>query len=243
MRVERQVSSVAKRLFDTFLSAIGLLVLSPLLAYIAWRIRREDDGPVFFRGVRSGLHGKPFRIFKFRSMVIDAEKLGASSTSGNDPRITNIGIMLRRYKLDELPQLINVLRGDMSLVGPRPEVPYFTERYTDEEKAILTLRPGITDWASIWNADEGGVLEGAVDADAVYEEVLRPIKIRLQLYYRDTQSLCTDIKILFSTLYRIYRKNWIPRELRSYPSFEELRMTALEVIKRQKRKSAGTGEQ
>jgi len=156
---------MVKRLLDIICAGAGLVFLGPLLLWIAWRINREDGGPVFYRGVRVGLHGKPFRIFKFRTMVVDAEKLGASSTSDDDPRITRIGKSLRKYKLDELPQLINVLKGDMSFVGSRPEVKKFTDLYKDEEKEILNVRPGITDWASIWNSDEASVLAGAEDAD------------------------------------------------------------------------------
>jgi len=139
-------------------------------------------------------------------MVIDAEKLGASSTSDDDPRITRIGKFLRKYKLDELPQLINVLLGDMSLVGPRPEVRKFTDLYTEEEKAILTVRPGITDWASIWNPDEGAILAGSADPDQDYLEKIRPEKIRLQLKYVRERTFWTDIKIILLTLKTIIMK-------------------------------------
>jgi lipopolysaccharide/colanic/teichoic acid biosynthesis glycosyltransferase len=176
---------------------------------IAWRIKREDHGPIFYRGERVGLHGRPFRIFKFRTMVVDAERLGASSTSDDDPRITRTGRFLRKYKLDELPQLINVLIGDMSLVGPRPEVEKFTNLYTDDEKVILTIKPGITDWASIWNPDEGVLLAGSKDPDKDYLEKIRPEKIRLQLKYVREQSLLADIKILFMTLKTILMKERI----------------------------------
>lgn len=189
-----------KRIFDIVCAAGGIIALNPLLFWIAWRIRREDSGPVFYRGARVGLQGQPFRIFKFRSMVVDAEKLGASSTSDDDERITRIGKFLRRYKLDELPQLINVLVGDMSLVGPRPEVKKFTDLYTEEEKAILTVRPGITDWASIWNSDEAAVLAGAADADEAYLKLIRPMKLKLQLKYVRERSFCTDLKIIVLTL-------------------------------------------
>jgi lipopolysaccharide/colanic/teichoic acid biosynthesis glycosyltransferase len=194
-----------KRFFDVVCALAGLVILGPLLLWIAWRIRREDGGPVFYRGVRVGLHGKPFRIFKFRTMVVDAEKLGASSTSDDDPRITGIGKLLRKYKLDELPQLINVLKGDMSFVGPRPEVKKFTDLYTEEEKAILTVRPGITDWASIWNSDEAAVLAGAEDADEAYLKVIRPTKLRLQLKYVRERSFWTDLKIIFLTFQALLR--------------------------------------
>ncbi len=186
-------------------SIAGLMFLSPLLFLIAWRIKSEDGGPVFYRGVRVGLRGRLFRIFKFRTMVVNAEKIGGSSTSAGDSRITRIGAFLRRFKLDELPQLLNVLVGDMSLVGPRPEVKYYTDLYSEEEKAILTVRPGITDWASIWNADEGAVLAGAPDPEKAYEELIRPTKLKLQLKYVRERSLWVDIKIILLTLLAILR--------------------------------------
>ncbi|HPR53018.1 MAG TPA: sugar transferase [Deltaproteobacteria bacterium] len=187
-------------------SCLGILFLCPLLLLSAWWIKQEDGGPVFYRGERIGLNGRPFRIFKFRTMVVDAEKLGASSTSDDDPRITRFGRFLRKYKLDELPQLINVLLGDMSLVGPRPEVKKFTDLYTEEERAILTVRPGITDWASIWNPDEGALLAGSMDPDKDYFEKIRPEKIRLQLKYVRERSFLTDIKIIALTLKTILMK-------------------------------------
>ena len=197
---------MAKRFFDIVATTIGLILLCPLLFLIAWRIKAEDGGPVFYRGVRVGLHGKPFRIFKFRTMVMDADKIGGFSTSDDDPRITQAGRFLRKYKLDELPQLINVLKGEMSLVGPRPEVKKFTDMYTDDEKVILTVRPGITDWASLWNPDEGTILKGSVDPDKDYMEKIRPEKIRLQLKYVRERSFWTDLKIIFLTLKTILIK-------------------------------------
>jgi lipopolysaccharide/colanic/teichoic acid biosynthesis glycosyltransferase len=194
-----------KRFFDIATSFIGLLLLGPILVFIAWRIRRTDGGPIFYRGDRVGLNGEPFRIFKFRSMVVNAEKLGGSSTSEDDVRITNIGRMLRKYKLDELPQLINVLIGDMSIVGPRPEVKQYTDLFDEEEKRILSVRPGITDWASIWNADEGAVLAGAEDPEKAYMELIRPTKLKLQLKYVRERSLWVDAKIIFLTLIAILR--------------------------------------
>jgi len=191
---------VCKRLFDIATSLIGLAILGPILFIIALRIRHEDGGPVFYRGLRVGRHGKPFRIFKFRTMAVDAERQGTSSTSDDDPRITRIGKFLRKYKLDELPQLINVLKGDMSIVGPRPEVKKFTDLFSKEERAILTVRPGITDWASIWNPDEGVLLKGSLDPDRDYLEKIRPEKIRLQLKYVRERSLMIDLKIVLLTL-------------------------------------------
>ncbi len=195
-----------KTVMDRAGSCLGILFLCPLLLLSAWWIKQEDGGPVFYRGERIGLNGRPFRIFKFRTMVVDAEKLGASSTSDDDPRITRFGRFLRKYKLDELPQLINVLLGDMSLVGPRPEVKKFTDLYTEEERAILTVRPGITDWASIWNPDEGALLAGSMDPDKDYFEKIRPEKIRLQLKYVRERSFLTDIKIIALTLKTILMK-------------------------------------
>ena len=189
-----------KRIFDLFFSAVGLVLLSPLLLWAAWRIHREDGGPVFFRGERVGRQGKIFRIFKFRTMVVNAEKIGGSSTSDDDPRITRIGVTLRKHKLDELPQLFNVISGEMSLVGPRPEVKYYTDLFTEEEKAVLGVRPGITDWASIWNSDEGSILAGAQDPDQAYMELIRPTKLKLQLLYARNHSFFTDLKIIFLTL-------------------------------------------
>ena len=197
---------MVKRLFDVSAVAIGIVLLSPLLFWLAWRIKSEDGGPVFYRGLRVGLHGKPFHIFKFRTMVVDAEKIGGSSTSDDDSRITKVGRFLRKYKLDELPQLINVLFGEMSLVGPRPEVKKFTDMYTDDEKVILSVRPGITDWASLWNPDEGALLKGSVDPDKDYMENIRPEKIRLQLKYVRERSFWTDLKIIFLTLKTILIK-------------------------------------
>jgi lipopolysaccharide/colanic/teichoic acid biosynthesis glycosyltransferase len=199
-------NGMGKRFFDILAAAIGISVLIPLWLWITWRIRQEDGGPIFYRGERTGIGGKPFRIFKFRTMVVDAERLGASSTPDDDGRITRIGWFLRRHKLDELPQLINVLVGDMSLVGPRPEVKKFTDLYMDEETAILTVRPGITDWASLWNSDEGTLLKGSRDPDRDYFEKIRPEKIRLQLKYVQDRSFRTDVKILFLTLKKLFLK-------------------------------------
>jgi lipopolysaccharide/colanic/teichoic acid biosynthesis glycosyltransferase len=195
-----------KRIFDLAMATVGLAVLGPLLVWIAWKIRAEDGGPVFYRGVRVGLHGKPFRIFKFRSMVVDADRIGPSSTVSEDPRITRIGRWIRSYKLDELPQLLNVLVGGMSFVGPRPEVKKFTDIYTVEEKAILTVRPGITDWASIWNSDEAALLAGADDPDKAYLELIRPEKLRLQLKYVRERSFMVDIQIILLTLLKLIKK-------------------------------------
>lgn len=192
-------SGMIKRCFDIVAASIGLLLLSPLLLWFAFRIRKEDGGPVFYYGERVGLFGKLFSVYKFRTMVVDAERLGGPSTAQDDPRTTRIGKFMRKYKLDELPQLINVLAGDMSIVGPRPEVKRYTDMYTEEEKVILTVRPGITDWASIWNADEGAVLAGAEDTEKAYTELVRPKKLQLQLKYVKEHSFLVDIGIICLT--------------------------------------------
>jgi len=207
---------MVKRLFDIVCSAAGILVLSPFLLWVGWRIKKEDGGPFFYRGERVGLEGKLFRIFKFRTMVVDAEKIGGSSTSDDDERITEIGKKLRKYKLDELPQLINVFVGNMSLVGPRPEVKHYTDKFNEEERLILSVRPGITDWASIWNADEGAVLAGAEDPDKAYEELIRPTKLRLQLKYVRETSLFVDIKIICMTILTVMKpESQAVKEIRS----------------------------
>jgi lipopolysaccharide/colanic/teichoic acid biosynthesis glycosyltransferase len=189
-----------KRALDILCSATGLVLLSPLWLWIAWRIHREDGGAILYRGERVGLDGKPFHICKFRTMVVNADQIGGPSTAADDPRITRIGRRLRQHKLDELPQLLNVFLGDMSLVGPRPEVKYYTDMFTTEEKAILKVRPGITDWASIWNSDEGSILAGSADPEATYLELIRPTKVKLQLKYVREQSFFTDLRILWETM-------------------------------------------
>jgi lipopolysaccharide/colanic/teichoic acid biosynthesis glycosyltransferase len=218
MRVatERRGYDVVKRGLDIVAASAGLLVLSPLFLLVGLSIRAGSAGKVFYRGIRAGRFGVPFRIWKFRSMVENADRIGGPSTSDDDPRVTRIGSFMRRYKLDELPQLFNVLRGEMSLVGPRPEVLSEVEAYTPEQRRILEVRPGITDWASIWNSDEGAVLAGASDAHAVYKERIQPTKLALQLKYRQESSLATDLKILLFTLRKIVDREWMPEELRTY---------------------------
>jgi lipopolysaccharide/colanic/teichoic acid biosynthesis glycosyltransferase len=219
-----------KRSFDILVSGFGLLVFSPLLAAIAIWIKLDSPGPVFYRGRRAGRHNKPFGIFKFRSMVTNAEKIGGPSTSGDDPRVTRSGRFIRRCKLDEISQLINVFRGDMSLVGPRPEVVDKAAELTGQYARITEIRPGITDWASIWNADEGGVLAGAPDPDQAYEIVIRPTKLKLQLYYCDTRTLYRDVKLIVFTAWKILRKTWVPAELKDYPTFDQLRAQVERLI-------------
>ena len=189
-----------KRAFDIIFSFLGLLVLSPLFLIIAILIKRDSKGPVFFRGKRVGKDGKLFKIYKFRTMVVDAGKLGGPSTPDDDPRITKAGRFIRKYKIDELPQLINVLKGEMSLVGPRPEVEEYVKLYSEEEKAILSVLPGVTDYASIWNPNEGKVLAGSEDPEKAYMEKIWPEKQRLRLEYARGHSLWIDFKIILKTI-------------------------------------------
>lgn len=202
-----------KRGIDISASLLGLIILSPLLLCIAVAIELQSPGPVFYRGVRVGRYGKLFRIFKFRSMVVNADKIGGPSTAGDDRRVTPVGRWIRRYKFDELPQLLNVFVGEMSLVGPRPEVQEYIALLTNEEKPILSIRPGITDFASIWNSDEGAVLAGSLDPEKTYLEKIRPEKIRLQLKYVREQSLRTDLKIIAQTIYVSFFSTSKPKAL------------------------------
>jgi len=191
---------VLKRSFDIVASLLGLMLLLPLFVALAIVLRRESPGPTFYRGLRAGRHGKAFRIFKFRTMVVNADKIGGVSSSADDPRITRVGNFLRRYKLDELPQLMNVLKGEMSLVGPRPEVVPEVLLYTQEEKRLLEVRPGITDLASIRFRNEGEILRGSADPHQAYREKIRPEKIRLGLEYVRSHSFLTDCRIILNTL-------------------------------------------
>jgi lipopolysaccharide/colanic/teichoic acid biosynthesis glycosyltransferase len=202
-----------KRFLDAVVSAAALVVLSPVLLAIAIRIKLSSPGPVFYRGLRVGRFGKTFRILKFRTMVVDAERVGGSATADDDPRITTVGMFLRKRKLDEFPQLWNVLLGDMSLVGPRPEVPQYVALYNDAQKAILTLRPGITDWASLWDCDEGAFLAGSPDPERAYLEQILPEKLRLQLEYVRRRSFRTDLSILAKTLQLVLRRKYQRRSL------------------------------
>lgn len=194
-----------KRALDLILSSLGLLLLSPLLLAIAVWIKLDSEGPVFYRGERAGRFGRPFRIFKFRTMVINADKIGGPSSSADDPRITRAGHFLRAYKLDELPQLLNVWRGEMSLVGPRPEVLQEVVLYTEQERRLLEVRPGITDWSSIKFRNEGEILRGSSDPHQTYREKIRPEKIRLGLQYVEQQSVVTDCRIILHTLRAIFQ--------------------------------------
>ena len=191
---------MGKRAFDLFWSALGLAVLSPVLALVALAVKLEDGGPVFFRQLRIGRRGRPFRIWKFRTMVVDADRQGRAITVGRDPRITRVGHRLRDTKLDEIPQLLNVFLGEMSLVGPRPEVPRYVELYTEAQRAILALRPGITDLASIKYRNESDLLGAAENPDETYVQILLPDKIRINLAYASEAGLWSDFLVILATL-------------------------------------------
>lgn len=193
-----------KRLFDIILSIIGLIILAPFFIIIALLIVLDSRGGVFYRQVRVGLNGKDFYLFKFRSMRTDADKKGLLITvGGRDSRITRMGYFIRKYKVDELPQLLNVLFGDMSLVGPRPEVRRYVDMYNEEQKKVLTVKPGITDYASIEYSNENELLGKAADPEKVYIEEIMPAKLRLNLRYIAEQGLATDLKIIFKTIAKI----------------------------------------
>jgi lipopolysaccharide/colanic/teichoic acid biosynthesis glycosyltransferase len=190
----------SKRLFDIAASAGGLMVVSPLLLLAAIAVKLDSRGPVFFRQERIGRRLRPFRIYKFRTMVVDAPKLGGQITAGVDPRITRVGHVLRKTKLDELAQLINVLLGDMSLVGPRPEVPKYVEMFRDEFAALLVVRPGITDPASIKYRDESSLLAQADDAERMYVEQILPDKLQISTDYAAQATLFSDLRVILKTV-------------------------------------------
>ncbi|MBE6063499.1 MAG: sugar transferase [Clostridium butyricum] len=189
-----------KRVFDILASGIGIIILSPILLIIALRIKTGSDGPVFFKQIRVGKDGKEFEILKFRTMVVNAEKLGRQITVGADNRITKVGGFLRKYKLDELPQLFNVFKGDMSLVGPRPEVPRYVKLYTEEQRKVLSVKPGITDLASIRYRDENELLGKAENPDEFYINTIMPDKLALNMEYIDKSNVFYDIYIIIETI-------------------------------------------
>ena len=195
----------AKRTFDLMAASVGLVILSPLLLVIACAIRCDTRGPVFYRGVRTGLNGTLFRIRKFRTMVPHAESLGGRVTARDDARVTRVGRILRRYKLDELPQLMNVIKGEMSVVGPRPEVSEYTDLYTDEEHLILSVRPGITDYASIELVQLGEVVGNDTQDGAFEERVRRVLEIKnaLRVKYVRERTFLGDIKLILLTLIKL----------------------------------------
>lgn len=195
-----------KRTFDVVASGLGLIVLSPLFVVLAIWIKADSRGPVFYRQVRVGRHNRDFRLYKFRSMRPDSDKKGLITVGGHDPRVTRSGYYISKYKLDELPQLINVFLGDMSLVGPRPEVRKYVDMYTPEQMRVLDVRPGITSLASIRYRNENDILAKASDPDRAYVTQVMPDKIAIDLEYVPKASLLTDIQLIFMTFKEIIVK-------------------------------------
>ena len=193
------------RFFDLIFSIMGLVILSPLFIVLYLLIRIESQGGGFYSQERIGKNGKPFKLYKFRSMRIGSDKKGLITIGEKDNRITKTGFILRKYKLDELPQLWNVFIGDMSLVGPRPEVKKYTDLYTEEQKQVLHVRPGITDWASIKYVDENKILGESKTPDEAYVNLIMPNKIKLNMVYIQNQTLGEYFKIIFTTFKEIVR--------------------------------------
>ncbi|MDE6007599.1 MAG: sugar transferase [Muribaculaceae bacterium] len=195
-----------KRLFDILASGLGLLCLSPLFLILAVWIKLDSKGPVFYRQTRVGKDNKDFRIFKFRSMRPDSDKGRLITVGGHDPRVTKSGFVIRKYKLDEFPQLINVFKGEMSLVGPRPEVRKYVDLYNDEQRKVLSVKPGITSLASIRYRNENDILASSDDPDRCYIEKVMPDKLKIDLEYVENASLGFDIRLIFKTFKEIITK-------------------------------------
>ena len=226
---------IVKRTFDFVFAFLGLLLLSPVLVIFMLLVFFQDKSSPIYKAPRVGLNGKIFTMVKMRSMVVDADRTKVDSTSSDDLRITPIGQTIRKYKLDELMQLWNVFIGEMSLVGPRPNVERDVDLYTQEEKKILTIKPGITDLSSIVFSDEGDILEGSDDPDLLYNQIIRPWKSRLCLLYINHRNLFLDIKLIFWTVRSILSKDQvlgsIHKELIKISDDENL----IEICKRDKK--------
>lgn len=192
-----------RRLMDIFFALAGLIVLFPFLFIIGLAVALTSRGGVFYRQVRVGKNNKDFRLFKYRTMFVDAEKQGLLTVGGRDPRITPIGYYLRKYKLDELPQLLNVLWGSMSLVGPRPEVRKYVDLYNEEQKRVLDVKPGITDYASLQYFSENDLLAKSIDPERTYIHEIMPAKLALNKKYIAESGVLTDLSVIFKTIKRI----------------------------------------
>ena len=195
-------------MFDITLAFTGLLFLSPILLIVAVLIFFQDLNSPFYIASRTGRFGKPFFMIKFRSMLVDSDKNKVDSTASNDPRITQLGKLIRKTKMDEVPQLLNVIKGEMSLVGPRPNVKRETDLYTLEEKDLLSVRPGITDLSSIVFSDEGDILDGKSDPDITYNQLIRPGKSRISLLGMTNSSILLDLQIIFLTITNSFSRSW-----------------------------------
>lgn len=202
----KRINSILKRIFDVLFSFIGIIVLSPLLIIVAISIKISSEGPVLFKQERVGMNKRHFKILKFRTMVVNAESIGRQITVGEDKRITKVGYFLRKYKIDELPQLFNVLKGDMSLVGPRPEVPRYVELYNDEQNQVFSVKPGITDMASIRYCDESELLGKADNAEDYYVNCIMKDKLQLNIEYIKKSNVILDIYIILKTVVKCIRK-------------------------------------
>ena len=222
-----------KRIFDFCLSFFGLIILSPLLFFFSILIWLQDLKSPFYVADRIGKNEKPFKMIKFRSMIVNAHKSGVDSTASDDNRITSIGRVVRKFKIDEIPQLFNVLKGEMSFVGPRPNVERETKMYSLVEKKILSVRPGITDFSSIVFSDEGEILMGSKDPDLKYNQIIRPWKSRLALIYIDRQNLFLDIKIIFWTLFAIINKKKVLKNITNFLIRNKSDSLLIEISKRE----------
>ena len=200
--MQSSMDQLFKRGFDLFFSGLAIVLLAPVFLIIALLIKVDSKGPILYKGVRTGQHGNPFEILKFRTMRVGADR-GAGTTSKNDPRVTSVGRVLRKYKLDEIPQVFNVFCGDMSFVGPRPELPKYTSRYVGEEQLILSVRPGITDYSSIKFSNLNELIDDD-DPDRSFEENVLPEKNRLRVKYVLERNFWLDIKLILLTVYRVF---------------------------------------
>ena len=194
-----------KRLFDLVCALPGLIVLAPLFLVIGLLIKLDSPGPVFYRGERIGKDGIPFKMFKFRTMVVNADQMGSALTHSGDPRVTQVGRALRHWKIDELPQVINILRGDMSVVGPRPESPRYVEHYTPEQRQVLSVRPGVTGLTQVKFRNEETLLQSCADLEVDYVETIMPQKLALDLEYIAHRSLLLDVELILETLLCLFR--------------------------------------
>ena len=221
-----------KRLFDFFLSFFGLIILSPILLIFFILIFLQDFNYPFYIASRVGKNGVPFNMVKFRSMIIDASASGVDSTASDDKRITTIGRIVRKFKIDEIPQLFNVMIGDMSFVGPRPNVESETRMYSKVEQRILSVKPGITDFSSIVFSDEGDILKGSDDPDLKYNQIIRPWKSRLALLYIDNRTLMIDIKIIIWTVLGVFSKKYVLKNITNFLKSKKSDNLLIEVCKR-----------
>lgn len=191
------------RLLDFIFSLLGIIFLMPFFILVSLLIKLNSSGPLIYKQSRVGIHNIDFYVFKFRTMYVNSDKLGLLTVGGRDSRITSVGYYLRKFKLDELPQLFNVLIGDMSIVGPRPEVRKYVELYTEQQKKVLKIRPGITDWASIKYKDENTILEKSIDPETDYINIILPDKIKYNLIFIEKNNVIEYLKIIFATIWKI----------------------------------------